>query len=71
MTQAQPTFEEMIERAISEVLYNYSSECGIRNLDGEKAYRTMLHAYRLLFGEKEWSGMVEEIRRRFDAKNTK
>lgn len=58
------TIEEMIERAIERIVFDYTSKFGIRNLKGLDAYWATLQAYEAIFGKETYEYILSEVEQR-------
>lgn len=58
------TIEEMKERAIERIVFDYTSKFGIKNLRGIDAYWATLQAYEAVFGKDAYEEILEEVERR-------
>ena len=52
------TIEEMIERAIERIVFDYTSKFGIKNLKG------ILQAYEAIFGKDTYDHILSEVEKR-------
>lgn len=52
------TIEEMIERAIERIVFDYTSKFGIKNLKGIDAYWATLQAYEAIFGKDTYDHIL-------------
>lgn len=58
------TVEEMIERAIERIVFDYTSRYGIKNLKGLDAYWVTLQAYEAIFGKDIYEHILSEVEKR-------
>ncbi len=58
------TIEEMIERAIERIVFDYTSKFGIKNLKCIDAYWATLQAYEAIFGKDTYDHILSEVEKR-------
>lgn len=58
------TIEEMIERAIERIVFDYTSNFGIKNLKGIEAYWATLQAYEAVFEKETYEHILSEVEKR-------